>query len=304
MKTAKILKLIIRLLVGCLFITTAVLKLFSLDEFEVYIYSFQIFSFVFSTVVARMVIAAEMLLGICLMSKMLYKHAWYLTQLMLIGFTGLLVYTAIFRNDSNCHCFGSFIEVNPVLSIVKNLVTIGLLLFVRKEEDYQFRGKKAALIAAFVISVIVPFCVFPMDKLYNHFVSPYGNINTIGFAKLEADSNMSTYDISNGNYITAVYASGCKYCKLSAKKFNQIMMRNNLDAQHFQILIWGDSASVRKFREESGCTAYPFHIIDPFTAIDIVNGKFPFFIMTRNDSVVKAFDYRGIAEDEIADFLK
>ena len=81
---------------------------------------------------------AELLLGICLMSKMLYKYAWWLTQLMLLGFTFLLIYIAIFRNDTNCHCLGDFVELNPVASIIKNLVTMALLFLVKNEEDYQF----------------------------------------------------------------------------------------------------------------------------------------------------------------------
>ena len=39
----------------------------------------------------------------------------------MIGFTLFLIYTAIYRNDANCHCFGSFIEINPVESIIKNI---------------------------------------------------------------------------------------------------------------------------------------------------------------------------------------
>ena len=78
MKAKDIILLILRLLIGALFITTAIMKLLTLDEFEAYIYSFNLFSFLLSTVVARLVIMAELLLGICLMSKMLYKYAWWM----------------------------------------------------------------------------------------------------------------------------------------------------------------------------------------------------------------------------------
>lgn len=304
MKAKQIILLILRLLLGAFFVTTAVLKLLSIDEFEIYIYSFNIFNFILSTIVARLVIAAEMLLGICLMAKILYKYAWILTQLMLLGFTLLLVYVLLFREDTNCHCLGSLVEVDPVMSILKNVVTSALLFLVRKEEDYQFKKKKLAIAGAVIVSVIVPFCVFPMDTVYNQFVSPISEINIDKFADLQVDSTMSNFDISQGNYVVAVYASGCKYCKMSAKKMNEMMQKNAIDESRFQILIWGDTAQIDTFRVKTNCESYEYHIINPYTAIDVTYGKFPMFIMIHNKQIVKAFDYRGLEEKEIVDFLK
>ena len=46
LNSLNIIKLIIRLLLGVFFISTAVLKLLSIDSFEVYIYSFGIVNYV------------------------------------------------------------------------------------------------------------------------------------------------------------------------------------------------------------------------------------------------------------------
>lgn len=303
MKAKEIVLLVLRLLIGGLFITTAIMKLLTIDEFEAYIYSFNIFNFLLSTVVARLVIMAEMLLGICLMSKMMYTYAWWLTMLMLVGFTFLLIYVAVFRNDTNCHCFGDIVQVNPTLSILKNVVTIMLMLFVRKEEDYQFKWKKWALVAAFAVSFIVPFCVFPMDAIYNKFVSPVDEINTVAFEKLMADSTMADFDIQEGNYVLAVYASGCKYCKMSAKKISLLMENLEIDSSRFQILIWGDSAHIQQFRKETNCEKYPWRFISPFDAVDLVYGKFPTFILTQDGQAILAVDYRGINENILLEHL-
>lgn len=304
MKANDIVLLVLRLLIGGMFITTAIMKLLSIDNFEAYIYSFNIFSFLLSTVVARLVIMAEMLLGICLMSKMLYKYAWWLTMLMLAGFTVFLIYVAIFRNDTNCHCFGDIIEVDPAHSIIKNVVTMVLMLFIRKEEDYQFKGKKWALVAAVAVSFIVPFCVFPMDAVYNKFVSPVDEVNNTTFEKILADSTMADFDIHDGNYVVAVYASGCKYCKMSAKRMSLMMEQKQLDSSRFQILIWGDSLHIQQFREETNCEKYPWYVISPYDAIDVVYGKFPTFILTRDGEVVQGVDYRGLDEKLLMEHLK
>ena len=303
MKPKDIVLLILRLLIGGLFITTAIMKLISIDEFEAYIYSFGIFNFLLSTVVARLVIMAELLLGICLMAKLLYKYAWRLTMLMLVGFTLFLIYVAIFRNDSNCHCFGDIIELDPIHSIFKNVITIILMFFIRKEEDYQFKWKKWAIIAAFAVSFIVPFCVFPMDAVYNKFVSPVDEINVNAFDKVLSDSTMTDFDIQDGNYIIAVYASGCKYCKMSAKRMSLMLEKFAIDSKHFQMLIWGDSTHIQRFRTETNCEKYPWHHISPFAAIDVVYGQFPTFILTHDGQVVKGLDYRGMDEATLKEHL-
>lgn len=303
MKPKDIVLLILRLLIGGLFITTAIMKLISIDEFEAYIYSFGIFNFLLSTVVARLVIMAELLLGICLMAKLLYKYAWRLTMLMLVGFTLFLIYVAIFRNDSNCHCFGDIIELDPIHSIFKNVITIILMFFIRKEEDYQFKWKKWAIIAAFAVSFIVPFCVFPMDAVYNKFVSPVDEINVNAFDKVLSDSTMTDFDIQDGNYIIAVYASGCKYCKMSAKRMSLMLEKFAIDSTHFQMLIWGDSTHIQRFRTETNCEKYPWHHISPFAAIDVVYGQFPTFILTHDGQVVKGLDYRGMDEATLKEHL-
>jgi uncharacterized membrane protein YphA (DoxX/SURF4 family) len=303
MKAKDIVLLILRLLIGALFITTAIMKLLTLDEFEAYIYSFNIFSFLLSTVVARLVIMAEMLLGICLMAKLMYKYAWWLTMLMLVGFTLFLIYVAIFRNDTNCHCFGDIVQVDPAKSIIKNVVTMILMLFIRKEEDYQFKGKKWAIAAACLVSFVVPFCVFPMDAVYNKFVSPVEEINEQAFTTLLADSTMADLDIHEGNYVLAVYASGCKYCKMSAKRMALMMEQQFLDSTKFQMLIWGDSVHIQNFIEETKCEKYRWHHINPFVAIDVVYGKFPTFILTHDGNVVKGMDYRGVDEKLLLEHL-
>ena len=52
----------IRILLGLMFIASAVMKVLSLDTFVIYVYSFKIFSFVLTEIAARLLIAFEMVL--------------------------------------------------------------------------------------------------------------------------------------------------------------------------------------------------------------------------------------------------
>ena len=300
---AIVVKFILRLLIGAFFITTAILKLLSLDSFEIYIYSFNIFSFNLCAIIARLVIAAELLVGAFLIAKILYKPTWWLTLLMLVGFTFLLVYVAIFRQDSNCHCMGDLVELNPAYSIIKNLITIVLLFFIRKEEDYQFKGKKVVGIVLAVLALGVPFILFPTDATYNLFKKSDSNVNEKSFEQFMQDSVAQSLNIQEGSYVLGYLASGCKYCKLSAKKINTMVENNQLDTNKVVFIIWGGDESIQKFKEETDATHFRYAKISPVEAIQLVSGQFPTYVLVKDGKPVEAMDIRGLNDNKIRSFL-
>ena len=70
-------KLALKVLLGLVFIVSAALKLFDMDQFEIYIYSYHFFSLNISFLVARAAIIVEMVLGIMLISNCLHKLTWW-----------------------------------------------------------------------------------------------------------------------------------------------------------------------------------------------------------------------------------
>ena len=302
-KTATIIKTIIRILIGLMFIVSAVLKIFSLDTFEIYIYSLDFFGFVFSGFVARCVIAAELLLGSFLIAKILYKPTWWLTMAMMVVFTLFLVYVALFRNDANCHCMGELVELNPTWSIVKNLVLILLLLLIRKEDDWHFRGKVALGISLLVSSVAVPFALFPMDSFYQIFSREEQKVDMAKFSQFMQDSTAQALQLDRGDYVIGYLASGCKYCKISASKIHTIFQNNQLDSTRLVFMIWGSEKSVRGFQEETETQGYRYESINPVEALNIVFGQFPTYVYVHNGQVERVANLRGLEERYTVDFL-
>ena len=299
-----IIKLLLRLLIGAMFIATAVLKLLSMDEFELYIYSFGIFNYLMVTVLARLLIAFEFLVGLFLLLKQFYKQVWWLTLLSLVGFTFFLIYVVLFRNDANCHCFGDFVELNPIESIVKNLITMALLLCIRKESDYQFRFRKLVIGICFAVGIIVPFVVFPMDALYNKFKSPDDPINVTAFEKLKQDTTLQDFNIQEGNYLVAFFIPKCPFCRLSMKKVNTIVEKHNLDIDKIKICISGSDEGIEEFKKEIALHDYQFINISIYLSIDITAGSFPTFLYVQDGKVLKSINLRGISEEELVNFLK
>ena len=300
-----ILKAIIRIGIGLFFIVSAVLKLLSLDQFELYIYSFNLLNFTWSTLAARAIIACEILVGILLIIKVKYKPAWWLTMLMLVGFSLLLVYVILFRNDTNCHCMGDLVEIKPSLSLVKNLIAIALLLLVRKEDDYQFGslGRKLALIGAFVAAIVPPFVLFPIDNVYNLFSkSDNLDFNETAFNALMADSTMQEVNLEDGNYVVGVISAGCKFCRISCLKVSEMVDNNHLDTNKILFFVWGgDSTDVRNFQMETKTENFQYVPINAINAVHVVNGQFPTYLFIKNGDVESTADLRHLTEKKLCD---
>ena len=306
-----ILKEILRYGIGGMFIIAAILKLISIDDFEIYVYSFDILNFLLTTLFSRLLIAGELVIGLLLIFKMCYKFAWRATLSVQVLFTLFLVYVLLFRNDDNCHCFGELVELSPLESIVKNVVVIGGLFLIRSQrrKDAETQSKlidfRKVLLAA---AVIIPFVVTPMDSVYKMIYSSEKEISSVDFyetldkvVKMDFVENDIVFDSvsaceAKGDKIVAIVSSGCKYCRLGVKKLSLIMKNNGISPDNVNIFIWGSREGILNFREETmteGC--YYWHIM-PHEAIDITLGRFPTFIILKEKEIVNISDFRDIDE--------
>lgn len=292
-------RLTIRLLLGVFFIGTAVLKLLSIDNFEVYIYSFGLFSYTWTTFFSRLLIFIELMIGLSLILKIYFKQIWWLTMLMMVGFTLFLVYAAIFRNDSNCHCFGDLIELDPRQSIFKNIFTIALLLFIRKERSYDYKPflKKWLVASTIVVSLVVSFVLLPMDVIYNKIYSEKDNVNTVAFYESLGDSTF--VDLQQGRYLINYALAGCKYCRLGAEKVTMMIDRHGISHDKLKFIIGGSDEAIAKFVEATGTSDYQHWKIPSPQFMAITYGKFPLFVFIEDGKVVKAGDFRILDDNMI-----
>ena len=297
-------RLTIRLLLGVFFIGTAVLKLLSIDNFEVYIYSFGLFSYTWTTFFSRLLIFIELMVGISLILKIYFKQIWRLTMLMMVGFTLFLVYAAIFRNDSNCHCFGDLIELNPTQSIFKNIFTIALLLFIRKERSYDYKPllKKWLVAITLLLSLAIPFILVPMDVIYNKIYSEKDNVNTVAFYESMSDSTFA--GIQSGRYLINYALAGCKYCRLGAEKVTMMIDRHGISHDKLKFIIGGSDEAIAKFVEATGTSDYQHWKIPAPQFMAITYGKFPLFVFIEDGKVVKTGDFRILDDGNLVEFLK
>ena len=294
--------------IGSVFIIAAILKLISIDEFEIYIYSFNILSFLLTTFVSRIIIAAEFALGLLLILNRNCKFIRRVTLIVLASFTLFLIYAAIFRHDSNCHCFGELIQLNPIQSIIKNLILIILLSQQSTVNSQQsVFGVRVKLLLVLLSCSLLVFIVSPPDSIYKMIYSTEKEVSSIDlYASLDevvkidfkedeiALDSISAFDMNEEMQLIAIVSSGCKYCRLGLKKLSLIMKNEGISPDNVDIFIWGSPDGIMDFRAETMTEDFDYWHIMPNNAIKITYGRFPIFIWIKEKDIIKIGDFRDI----------
>ena len=321
----KLIKDTLRIGIGGMFVIAAILKLMSIDEFEIYIYSFNVLNFLLTSFVSRIIIAGEFILGLFLILKINYKFIRNATMIVLLLFTLFLIYVAISRNDTNCHCFGQLVELSPVESIIKNVIAMILLSIDKwtglkppsskfkvqsstlKAQSSKLKVQSSLLIATSTLLIV--FVVSPPDVIYNKIYSEEKEISSYvlqdsfdDIVKINFENDTIVLDSTavletrERNLMIAIVSSGCKYCHLGVKKLSMIMKRKGTDTENVNVFIWGSDDGILNFIKETDTEDLSYWKINPRQAIDITYGRFPVFIWLEDGEIVDIGDFRNITE--------
>ena len=152
----KTLTLIAAMLVAAVFITSAIFKLIGIDSFEVYIYSKEIFSLSVSTILARVIVSFELVLGVLWFLQWRFPLLKKITIGTLAVFSVYLLIQVIQGETENCQCFGTIIYLTPLESLIKNIILILIIYFGVKTEGYNFKHKSS--VALFAVGVSSDIC--------------------------------------------------------------------------------------------------------------------------------------------------
>lgn len=168
----KQLPVIIKALMAFMFLLSAVAKLYpspnlALPTFEIKQLLPMGFSETSAAYFSRILIGCELALGILLLQKNYFKRLVVpVSFLMLLIFSVHLTYEmASSGNSGNCGCFGSLLPMSPLQALIKNIIGMGLLVFLylksTKEND---RLNFSFLMAVTFASILGVFLVGPMQR--------------------------------------------------------------------------------------------------------------------------------------------
>ena len=149
---------VLKILVGLLFIVSAVSKLVSMEAFEMYVYSFGILPLALCGYLSRVLLACELILGVALVSHRHHRFTLLMTLLFLIAFVVFLAYAHLSGRTDSCHCFGELLPFDPIQSLMKNAVLIALSLYVYKFAPRDWAPRWWLVLLVYLLLIAAAFC--------------------------------------------------------------------------------------------------------------------------------------------------
>lgn len=297
-------KSVLKVLLGLVFIVSAILKLFDMDRFEIYVYSFHFFSLNFSFLAARAAIIAELVLGIGLVSNTLHKMYWWGSMAMLLGYTLLLIYALHLGRTDSCHCFGDFLQLDPKQSLIKNGVLLLLFMLVYRMESKKTPFRWLILCLAVMASTIGVFVASPPDN-YTSAYNEEQNLQPTLFDSMLDEVPLDSLNLRDGKQIVCFFTTGCEFCQMAAHKLSLMQEYYGFPADNITFVFMGNEEGVSRFFEESASAHYRSVLYpDAVRLLKVINGNFPVIVLMDNGEVVHEYGFRNMHEDEIKAFFE
>ena len=297
-----VLKVLARILLGLVFAISSVAKLSSLESFELYIFSFGYAGFDLCSIAARLIIIAEFLLGIFLAFNILPRLTRWLTGLSLAGFSIFLLWRAFIGDVESCHCMGNLVDMNPMQSLIKNIILALLLAYVWKDHGRILKHQIPVACITSAAIIIVVFLAFPPDFYYRG-SSESHDLSEEAFRPV-ADS----LGLSTGKRAVCFYSGSCEHCKHCVSKMAGIISRHSLPKDSVFVLFMQthenqDSVATSFFTENGEGLVLPYDYLHPVEFIPLTNGSMPLVVLFEDGELVKEYDYLSINEKELAAFF-
>jgi uncharacterized membrane protein YphA (DoxX/SURF4 family) len=303
----KILIIIIRVIIGAVFCFSAYTKLHPVEPFEMMFVEMGLSNWELAPFIARFFISVEFLLGILMILSLIPKITAKLILFVLLFFTGYLIYILIREgNSENCGCFGLMIKMNPVESILKNIVLIGLtiVLLISKETIvWKWKFNKFLITGIVIGALASPIILNPPGFIIHYSRPPEKtgykfNIDEMGSFSFQD----STYHLSEGKKVVCFFSLKCRFCKLAAQKLTIIQERIKKPLPVYYILV-GETKDLYKFWAESKSFQFPNMIENPEVFFKYSGNSLPAIYLLNNDIVYKKLNFDELSEKEIVSFL-
>ncbi len=304
-KSKAIIGTIGRIIIGLVFILSAVLKYLTIESFDLFFFSHKIFPWEVTLFATRLLISLEAIIGLMLVIGIYPKLSRFLTFAMLIGFTiYLLIKPLLFDvSTENCFCFGELVPLTDTQTIIKNVILILLSITLFWAKWWKPKYAKYIFIGIVIGIVATAFIVKPPDfiqaKVHNHSVS----IRSEVFESVKELDNVKALNLNKGKKIVCWYSTSCKYCKRTAKKLDIIIERHNLDRNSFIQIFGGKEKPLTEFYKQTDSKPLQHTFIHVIPFLNTTHGNMPVIFLLDNGKIVKLYKMTTIDEGFIVSFL-
>lgn len=288
-------KYALRLLLGLLFIFSALAKLLSVDQFEIYIFGFRIFGLGLSFFIARAIIAMEIALGLLLILNMHSRAIYFASLLILTIFSLFLIGLIVAGNNDSCHCFGELLDMNPWQSLLKNIALILILLLSAGLRSFRILWKPLWYALVIAGSIAAVFILSPPD---NWRYDQYSQSTTVSEKALETafSEGLLPKGLLEGEKVVCFMSFTCEYCLMAAQKIAILRSKGNFSNGELTVVFLKGNREYDPsvFLENSGLDYHQYLFLDAKQFIRITEGAMPLTLVLREGEIVAKYGYRDI----------
>ena len=278
----KIVNHIVRIIVGLVFIVSGLAKLFPIEPFEIVFVDLGVANWLIAPFLARFIIATELFLGLSILFNVWLKNKiYYTTQASLIIFTIYLIYLLITKgNTADCGCFGSFLSLSPIASILKNVVLFGLMVFINKKNTSL---TKRGLPILFLAIAFVP--TFLLNRVGLHNIQGIAVNKPVDFSELPPlyKTNQKV-DFSKGKKIVVFLSYQCEHCINATSKL--VLLDKEQKINNLYLIIGSKKEKGLLEFLEMTKSNFPFIWMNDDTFFKYSGGRLP-VIIYMEDGVMK-----------------
>tara|TARA_B100001939_G_scaffold295767_1_gene269392 strand:- start:19 stop:972 length:954 start_codon:yes stop_codon:yes gene_type:complete len=211
----------IRILVSALFILSALAKLYPSPVMGIAAFETKYLGAIgidggFAKVVSRLLIGFEISLAILLLLPYYLKKIVLPTTISLLSIFSIHLLVQVINGEaSNCGCFGELIPMTPLEALIKNILTIGILILpLTLFKDFIDETRKInPLVVTGLSSSLLMFVLLPQSSA-----------EITGSDVNNKESQYSKYfdDISEGNKLLCFFSPTCEHCMETGKRITAL----------------------------------------------------------------------------------
>jgi thiol-disulfide isomerase/thioredoxin len=331
--------LALRVVLALLFLVSAAAKVypspyFAMTTFEVRQLLPMGFSETGAAYFSRILIGCELALGFLLLQKHFFRQlvlpvSFLLLLIFSIHLTAEIITTG---NSGNCGCFGSLLPMPPLQAVIKNVIAMGLLVWLFKITDKASDKKNFPVVLSITLaSVLFIFLIGPMRYIPGKTTTvaveveedeepaqtDTSAVETAATAPVVIDNKAVAKDsvikkvdepakkrsgfkklfadIDKGKKVLCFFAPGCDHCQETAKQLTELK-KESTDFPDIRIVFMDEETElIPAFLEKAGAK-YPHIILDVGQFWQTLGGNrdTPGVFYLWNGNILKTYD--GINE--------
>ncbi|MDG2139287.1 MAG: hypothetical protein P8J77_03705 [Flavobacteriales bacterium] len=295
-----------RILISALFLLSAIAKLYPTPLYgitKVFEEGQLIpmgFSADFAPFLSRLIIGFEFFIAFAILQSHYIKKLVIPSTILLLTVFSIDLSLDVFAgNNENCGCFGQLIPMTPVEALIKNILTIFILVFIYKNIKDRKESNFLLLFNGYLIISVLMFSFLPIaTNSNNRQVSSYTNHVNIDF------------DINEGKKILCFFDAGCEHCMDAAKSLTEIALVSESFPDVHIIFSDTEKGKIPDFLEYSGYD-YSYQVMEFYNPDEDVNSYLevlgyeyenPVVIYFNNGNQMRFYDGTGSNEYDAEDF--